>query len=170
MTPEEHKRTLGILHLVYGGLHGLITLGMVAFFLIIAGAVLNAPGNNGADGFFLVILSIIMLFSALFTIPSFVAGYGLMKHKQWARLWGLIAGVMAGMSFPLGTALCVYTIWFMVGDAGRQLYADAQSGRSQKPREALYGAPPPAGWAARYATGEREHEYAPPAQPPNWRE
>jgi hypothetical protein len=167
MTPEEHNKTLGILHLAYGGLHGLILLLMFAFFIFIA----SASGDKGVDGFFFFVMGIVLFFSAAVSIPSFIAGYGLMKRKRWAKLWGLIAGVMAGMSFPLGTALCIYTIWFLFGEAGgRELYADPLSGQKPKQREALYGAPPAAGWASRYAKGERQHEYTPPPAPPNWRD
>jgi hypothetical protein len=167
VTPEEHNKTLGILHLVYGGLYALILLLMVAFFIFVA----NASGERGVDGFFFIVMGLILFFSAAVSLPSFIAGFGLMKRKRWAKLWGLIAGVMAGMSFPLGTALCIYTIWFLYGEAGgRELYAGSPAGQKSKQREALYGAPPAAGWASRYAAGERQHEYAPPPTPPNWRD
>lgn len=169
MTPEEHNKTLGTLHLVYGGLHGLLMLAMFGFFLMVIAAQ-RVPDDQDMKEFLMVITTIAMLFSFIFTIPSFVAGYGLIKRKQWAKLWGIIAGVMAGMSFPMGTALCVYTLWFLFGDTGRELYTDSQAGRRPKQREYLYGAPPPAGWASQYATGEREREYAPPPPPPNWRD
>jgi hypothetical protein len=169
MTPEDHNRTLGILHLVYGGLHGLFTLAMIGLFLFVFGAVESAPGSKEMDGFFFLLMAVIMTFTLIFTIPSFVAGYGLMKRKSWAKLWGMIGGVIAGMSFPLGTALCVYTLWFLLGDQGKELYGESMIGQRPRPREALYGAPTPAGWAAQYAKGGREREYAPPPPPPpNW--
>ena len=168
MTPEEHNRTLGTLHLVYGGLQALITLAMIGFLVFILGAMSSAPGGGEDAGFFIAFMLFFVLLMLAFTIPSFVAGYGLRKRKSWAKLWGLIAGVIAGMSFPLGTALCAYSIWFLIGDAGRQLYADASAQPAR--RGALYGAPEPAGWAAQYATGDRPFDYAPPRQPPNWRD
>ncbi|MGB7922927.1 MAG: hypothetical protein WCF57_06755 [Pyrinomonadaceae bacterium] len=169
MTPEEHNKTLGILHLVYGGLQSLIMLTMMVFFSFFAEAMRRAPGGGNSEaGLFLGIMMVVLLFSLAFTIPSFVAGYGLLKRKSWAKLWGIIAGVVAGMSFPLGTALCVYSIWFLIGDAGKALYGDSNS--QPKRRETLYGAPEPAGWAAQYASREHEHDYAHPPQPPNWRD
>jgi hypothetical protein len=168
MTPEEHNKTLGTLHLVYGGFQALVTLMVVGLFLFMAGIVSRAPGGDPEAGLFITVLSIIVLFSLVFTIPSFVAGYGLRKRKSWAKLWGMIAGVFAGMSFPLGTALCVYSIWFLIGDGGRELYAESSARPAR--RENLYGAPEPAGWAAQYASREREYADAPPRQPPNWRD
>ena len=167
MTPEEHNKTLGTLHLVYGGLQALMMFVLVGFFIFIGGMISSAPGNGSEAGLFFAIMAVVVLFNLIFTIPSFIAGYGLKKQKSWAKLWGIIAGVMAGMSFPLGTALCVYSMWFLLGDGARELYGEAKGG--PKRREALYGAPQPAGWAAQYASREREHEYAPPP-PPNWRD
>jgi hypothetical protein len=168
MTPEEHNKTLGTLHLVYGGLQALFMLALMAFFIFIASMASQAPGSGSVDGFFFGVMAVFMLFGLVFTIPSFIAGYGLRKRKSWAKLWGMIAGVVAGMSFPLGTALCVYSIWFLIGDAGRVLYGDSHAQPAR--RETLYGAPEPAGWAAQYASREREYDYAPPPQPPNWRD
>ena len=171
MTPEEHNKTLGTLHLVYGGLQALLMFVIVGFLIFIGDMISRAPGNSPDIGFFFAIMAVIVLFNLIFTIPSFVAGYGLKKQKSWAKLWGIIAGVMAGMSFPLGTALCVYSIWFLLGDGARELYGEAPAkGGGPKQREALYGAPQPAGWAAQYASREREREYAPPPTPPNWRD
>ena len=167
MTPEEHNKTLGTLHLVYGGFQALMMLVIVALSFFIASAFRNVPGGGDEAGLVFVIMTVAVLLNLIFTIPSFVAGYGLRKQKSWAKLWGIIAGVVAGMSFPLGTALCVYSIWFLLGDDGRELYGEANGER--KRREALYGAPQPAGWAAQYASREREREYAPPP-PPNWRD
>lgn len=168
MTPEEHNKTLGTLHLVYGGLQALIMFVLVGFFIFIGDMISRAPGSSPDLGFFFAIMAVIVLLNLIFTIPSFIAGYGLKKQKSWAKLWGIIAGVMAGMSFPLGTALCVYSIWFLLGDGGRELYEEDQTKGATKRREALYGAPQPAGWAGQYASREREREYAPP--PPNWRD
>jgi hypothetical protein len=171
MTAEEHNKTLGSLHLVYGGIQTLTML-FVSFILFYVWdeALSTQPGDPAGPDFFVVIAVSMFLFSIIFTIPSFIAGYGLLKRKTWGKLWGIIAGVVAGASFPMGTALCVYSVWFLLCDSGRELYANSQAGGQPKKREALYGAPQPAGWAAQYARGEREQEYAPPRQPPNWRD
>jgi hypothetical protein len=169
MTPEEHNKTLGTLHLVYGGMQALFMLMMIGFFALFMGSLSRAPGGGGSEvGIFIGVMTVVMLMSVAFTIPSFIAGYGLRKRKSWAKLWGIIAGVVAGMSFPLGTALCVYSIWFLIGEGGKELYGESNG--QPKRRETLYGAPEPAGWAAQYASREREYDDAPPRQPPNWRD
>jgi hypothetical protein len=57
----------------------------------------------------------------------------------------------------------------MFSDAGRALY-DKNFTRPQRPYELRDTPPPPSasGWNAR-TSREREREYVPPVQPPDWR-
>jgi hypothetical protein len=43
------------------------------------------------------------------TFPSIVAGYGLLKTKNWARPLGVVAAVFAFVNFPFGTAVSIYS-------------------------------------------------------------
>jgi hypothetical protein len=168
MTTEEHNKYLGMAHLAYGGLQSIMMLAMFGFFLIISSAEQSRPGGPPPE-FFLIVTTFILIFSLIFTLPSLIAGYGLLKQKQWARMAGIIAGVMAGMSFPHGVAVCAYSMWFLFGEKGKELYEKRRAPWQQKQRGALYGAPEPAGWAAQYASRGRGHEYV-PREPPNWRD
>ncbi len=169
MTVEENNKTLGILHLVYGGLHALIVLGVMFIFIPIFAGIGSTGRSGDAEGvvFASIFMAIFAVFWLVLTLPSLVAGYGLLKRKSWARVWSMIAGGLAGMSFPLGMALCVYTFWFMFSGGGKELYEQSASkfGSSQ-PRH-LYDAPPPNVWTERKR--EREYAYVPPPEPPNWR-
>jgi len=93
----------------------------------------------------------------------------MLKYKPWARTASIIAAVLEVMSVPIGTAVGVYSFWFMFSDAGKALY-DKNSVYQQRPY-ALHNAPPPppaSDWNAQTSYG-REHEYVPPTQPPDWR-
>lgn len=48
------------------------------------------------------------------SIPGLVAGIGLFKRKEWARILTLIISVLSLLNFPLGTAVGVYSIWALV--------------------------------------------------------
>lgn len=165
MTPEEHNKALGICHLVYGGLSTLLMFAMFIFIWFFFSAL---PEGGPPVGIMLVFMAFMLIYSFIFTLPSFIAGYALLKHKPWARTASLIAAVLEAMSVPVGTAVSVYSFWFMFSDAGKQLYDKAYVPAGQ--RYALGDSPPPpvAEWGHR-ATQEREREYVPPAQPPDWR-
>ncbi|HEY9403493.1 MAG TPA: hypothetical protein VIQ24_12590 [Pyrinomonadaceae bacterium] len=166
MTPEEHNKALGICHLAYGGLSALMVIVMLIFF----GAIMFAiPGGDAPVGFFMLAFTFILIWSVILMLPSFIAGYAILKRKSWAKTASIVAAVLETMSFPLGTAVAIYSFWFMFGDAGRALY-DKNFTYQQRPYSLRDAPPPPPAsqWGAR-SSREREREYVPPAQPPDWR-
>jgi phage shock protein PspC (stress-responsive transcriptional regulator) len=48
------------------------------------------------------------------SIPGIIAGIGLFKRKEWARILTLIISVLDLVNFPFGTAVGVYSIWALV--------------------------------------------------------
>ena len=168
MKPEEHNKTLGILHLVYAAVHALL---MVLTFSGAGGVIYTLTHQPGRDAppfvFFLVALGVGLLFALLFLIPPLLAGYGLLKRRRWGRTAGIVAAILMALNLPLGTALAVYTLWFLLGK-GAGFYEDEAA---RFARYSLGDAPPTpaADWFDESRRGEREREYAPPAQPPDWR-
>ena len=60
--------------------------------------------------------------------------------------------MLAGLTFPFGTALCVYTLWFMFGEKGKFLY-----------HKAAYALPAATGTATQIEEALRASEpYVPP--------
>ncbi len=163
MTPEEHNKYLGWTHIAYGGLFFLLVAAFMAFFgVVFIGAMMADPAPPPAILFVLIWLFLAVMYAAMI-VPSFVAGYGLLKKKKWARTWSIISAVVAAMNFPFGTAVCVYTFWFLFGDQGK-LFFDHNS----------YALPPgQQAWANETwnheASRQREAHYHPPAPPPDWR-
>lgn len=159
MRPADHNKILGITHLAYGGftvfVMALVTIFMLGAFGVATLA--QAPGDAMPLGVMAVIIIFVVLVNLLIIAPSFLAGYALLKQKRWAKTIGIVAGIIAGMSFPLGTALCVYTLWFFFGEQGKSLYDRAAY--------ALPSAPPLFAGASR----KQEPQYVPPSSPPDWR-
>jgi len=50
------------------------------------------------------------------TIPNFIAAYGLLKRRSWARMAALIVGVLCLPVFPLGTVTGIYAFWLFLQD------------------------------------------------------
>jgi hypothetical protein len=159
MTPTAHNRLLGTLHLFYGAFSFLL---MIAVTIIVVGMVGAAasdrlPREAVPIGVFALIIVGLVLLNLIISIPSFIAGYGLLRRRRWARTIGIIAGIIAALTFPFGTALCVYTLWFFFGERGRFLY-----------HKAAYALPPGAPLAGKLRR-RAEPEYIPPPAPPDWR-
>jgi hypothetical protein len=168
MTPQDHNKVIGIMHLIYGGFNALTLLILVPIFAMMFGLIGLEPGVPSEVKTIFGVFGVFFLFLAIiFAIPPVVAGYGLLKHRSWARTAALISSVLAAISFPFGTALCVYSLWFLFGE-GRNFHEAAYQAGAARP-----GALPNAstfGWDAQGAARARQNEYAPPPQPPNWRD
>ncbi len=168
MTPPDHNKVLGILHLIYG-LMNLVSLLVVIPFFLIGIPIMGSGGPEGqiVGAVFLGVALLIGFLTLLFSLPPLIAAYGMMKHKPWARTAGIVAAALAAIGFPLGTALCVYSFWFYFGE-GRAYYEGGAAGQDW--RGALGSAPTSSyGWDAQ-RSAPRENAYTPPRQPPSWRD
>ena len=157
MSPAEHNKYLGIAHIGYGALHLLVTAAMSIFFF---GIILPASQSAQAFGsFFVFILAFAFLINIVLAVPPFVAGYAFLKRRPWAKIAGIIAAVVAAIRVPFGTAVAIYTFWFLFSAPGKILYDNAAA--------ALPPAPP-VDWSAADKS-QRENEYASRTSPPDWR-
>ena len=128
---------------------------MMAFMAI----VISADPKGPPWPFMLFILLFMGLMTAVSIVPSLLAGYALRKRKRWAKTMSIVAGVMASMSAPIGTAVCIYTFWFLFSEPGKLLYDNQQQMLPQE-REVAWSLRKPA---------VKEEQYLPPPAPPDWR-
>ena len=168
MTPQDHNKVIGIMHLIWGGFNALTMLILVPFFLAFIGIIGSDPRAPsglglifGAFGLFFLALAMLL------GIPPLVAGYAMLKRKSWARIAAIVSACLTALSFPFGTALCVYTFWFMFTDGERFYrvgdYTQPSDWRGSLPSANAYD------WEARRTADEkRNKDYVPP-QPPDWR-
>lgn len=116
---ESHKRILGILFIVSGILVIFGMIFLMGFFSFLFPFVMQEVPVDEQWPFEMVtgILQFIGWFVIiLFGVPKIIAGIGLLNKKPWALLMALIFGCLGVLNFPLGTALCGYTIWVYIED------------------------------------------------------
>src|SRR5215470_6383608 len=122
MTPEQHNKYLGLSHLSYAAFQLMMGLVFGAFFLFMFTSIPDR-GPDPPPAFMGVFFGLFFFgFYGLMTVPSIVAGIALLKQKRWAKIAAIIGGVLSGMQFPIGTAVCIYTFWFLFSDPGKALY------------------------------------------------
>ena len=151
MTGKEHAKLLGLLLWLLTGFQVLI-IGFIAFiYFFIFGAIIATAEHKPNDpppelffGVLVIVMVVLGIMTALFSIPKVVAGYGLRKGKSWAKVWAIIACIMACMSFPLGTAVGVYGLVFIFGENGKA-YFDGPEFGGRFPN-ANVPPPPPNSW------------------------
>lgn len=116
---EVHKRILGILYIISG------TLQILGFVFLSALLSLLFPfifDHAQIDDQWVLVwivpfirtISVIMIL--LFSIPTIIAGWGVLSKKKWALTLAMILGCFKLFSFPVGTALGIYTIWIYTED------------------------------------------------------
>jgi len=160
MTPEEHNKYISWAFLANGLFQGSILL-LVFGFLITIFATLPPDGDFPAI-FFTALFSVILLINLAFIAPNFVAYYGLKNRKPWARIATIMAAVLSSMNVPIGTAACVYALWFFFGEEWKALYDEAPSSR---PPHSLKDA---TRWEG-YTRDEQNEVVYRHQQPPDWR-
>lgn len=109
-TMEKHINIVAALQI------GLSIFNLLIAFLIFT--VLKVVGGfiddaNGATILSLIadILSIIFI---IISFPGILAGMGLYKRKEWARVLTLGLSIIEIFSFPFGTAIGIYSIWALI--------------------------------------------------------
>ncbi|MBK5279044.1 MAG: hypothetical protein JJE09_09310 [Bacteroidia bacterium] len=111
---ETHKRVLGILYIVSGSIHILIMLTLSALFSVLLPYIFE-HAKLDEQWILIYIVPFIQIIAAitiiLFAVPSIISGIALLNQKKWGLTLALVLGCFKLFSFPIGTALGIYTIW-----------------------------------------------------------
>jgi len=113
---ESDLNTLGILHYCWTGLLGCSSLGVIAYFILIAGVVASQPthGPHGAHDQEVVagVMGVMGIVMGIVMIPLFVlhllAAAGLRNRTRYVLV--LVMSAWTCLSVPLGTGLGIWTI------------------------------------------------------------
>lgn len=143
MTAKEHNNLLGIFILIQGGLTIFAGLLMLLIYGGMGVALMGAGPDSEArlaGGMILVIGVIVAIVIVVFSALYLYTGFKIRKEQSIGRTLGIIVSVLSLFSFPLGTALGIYGLWFLLGDLGKSLYFGQPAGFAANPP------PPPNSW------------------------
>lgn len=139
MTARDHNKLLSIFYFIQAGLQ--LFGGVIIFvvYVILGGAMMSTSRQQDQmmGGIFMavgVVLGIVMLVLGAFTL---LTAFNVLKEKPIGRTLGIVISILMLISFPIGTALGIYGLWFFFGEAGKNFYASLGSGSAAPP-------PPPA--------------------------
>jgi hypothetical protein len=163
MTPEEHNKYISWTFLANGLFQSSMLLLVFGFFILFF--VFGLPPDEKFPGvFFAVFFSFILLINLAFISPNFIAYYALKNRKPWARIASIVAAVLGAMNMPIGTAACVYSLWFFFGEEWKSLYPET-AGATPHLQQLGNGQQ---NWEGRYVRQDGEVVYQ-PSNPPDWR-
>jgi hypothetical protein len=107
---EKHINVVAALQIGLSIFNLLISL---LIYTVLRFAVAFVDDANGATIVSL-IADIIAIAFIIISIPGILAGLGLYKRKEWARILTLVLSIIEIFSFPFGTAIGVYSIWALI--------------------------------------------------------
>jgi hypothetical protein len=116
---NAHIRILGILWIIAGLLRAL-AVGWVWFVgRMVLPAVLNqfVPHFVLGDPLARIVQGGLAFASGLLILQAvlaFFAAWGLLERQSWGRIVAIVAGILALLHIPFGTALGVYTLWVLL--------------------------------------------------------
>ena len=122
---DTHVRVLGILHIVFGAICALIGIGFLLLFGGIASIVgVSAPSEEAlvAIPILGIIGTVLCVLLLVISLPGIIAGYGLLKYRQWARILALVLSAIELLNVPLGTVLGVYGLWVLLNAETERLF------------------------------------------------
>lgn len=115
---NSHLRTLGILWLICGVLRAFNVLGLwlvgrtiiPSILAAIPGLAVTQPLERIIQGGIVFASGILFLQTAL----ALITAWGLLERQGWGRIVGIVAGILALIRIPFGTALGIYTLWVLL--------------------------------------------------------
>lgn len=117
-TMEKHVNVVAALHIGLS-IFGISVALIVAIILNFAGSFITDPT---AVKIIPIITGIVVWVVIFFSIPGIIAGIGLFRRKEWARILTLILSVIKLMNIPIGTAVGIYSIWVLVQEETTALF------------------------------------------------
>ena len=121
---DTHLKVLGALQIAFGAL-GLLTAVMIVFVFGGAAGIVGASGNPDAS----IAVPIIgltgmalVVFLLLTSLPSVIVGIGLLRHRPWARIAGIVLSIVSLIMIPFGTIVGVYGLWVLFSKDTERLF------------------------------------------------
>lgn len=122
MENEQHNKYIGYIFIANFLVQMFFSLLMVLFFSMFF-FIEPGPGQPPFPaGFFFLMFTVVFASQLIFTLPSLIAGWAILKKKPWARVAAFVGAAMSAMNVPVGTAACVYALWFFAGEEWKQVY------------------------------------------------
>jgi hypothetical protein len=125
---EQHVKILGVLHIVFGSLGIMLALGMLALFGGIAG-IIGASDYSGDAHISIPIVggiaALVFFVLLVLSLPSLIAGVGLLQFRPWARILTIVLSVLELIHVPFGTALGIYGLWVLLSQGSERLFGAA---------------------------------------------
>jgi hypothetical protein len=121
---ETHVKVLGALQIVMGAF-GLFSALVLVLVFGVASSAVGISGEPEA-AIALPIIGVtgaaLVAFLVVLSLPAVVVGIGLLQHRPWARIAGIVLSILGMIMIPFGTILGVYGVWVLFSKDTERLF------------------------------------------------
>jgi hypothetical protein len=117
---QQHVKAVAIIHIIFGAMG---MLSAIALFTIIAGAG-AISGDTDAMWATGAVATFVGGLLAILSLPSIIAGIGLLRYRPWARIVTIIISCIDLMGVPIGTAVGAYSLWVLFNPEAIALFPE----------------------------------------------
>jgi hypothetical protein len=120
-----HVDFVGVLFIVWGVLTALVGISTLALGVGAAALVSSATRGGGqvAAGLTAVAFAVLAGLALIWGLAHVAVGIPLRRRRPWSRTIALTLGAVDLLLLPYGTALGAYTLWTLLSEGGKELFA-----------------------------------------------
>jgi hypothetical protein len=122
---DTHVKVLGALQIAMGAL-GLFAAVVLVLVFGVASSAVGMSGDPEAT-FAVPIIGVtgmaLVTFLVVLSLPGVIVGIGLIQHRPWARIAGIVLSILGLMMVPFGTIVGVYGLWVLFSKETEQLFS-----------------------------------------------
>ena len=115
---QTNVKVLGWIYIILGVL-GVLVAGCV-FISVFGGGLIS--GDRTAITVTGIVAVCVSSFIMLLSLPGVIAGLGLLSFQPWARVLGIILGVLNLFNFPIGTVFGIYALYVLLDSETSRLF------------------------------------------------
>lgn len=115
---EKHITLVAVLNIAFGFLGMFLA---VFLFVVIVGAGIIS-GEQEAMAATSIVGTAVAFFLAIVSLPEIIGGFGLLKHKPWARILILVVACLDLLCIPIGTLIGIYVLWVLLNEETVKLF------------------------------------------------
>jgi hypothetical protein len=118
---ERHVMLVAVLRIVFGTLG--ILVGIAGFAAIAGGGIISQ--DKTAMKITAIVAVGVAIFFLVTSVPGLIAGIGLLKRRNWARILTIVLAILDLLNIPIGTIIGIYALWVLLNDKTSQLFTQA---------------------------------------------
>lgn len=131
---ETHVKVLAILYIVFGAFFVLGAMVLMATFGG-ASAIVGTTADPEDAAIALPIIGLTGMALSAFLLalgaPGLVAGIGMLKFANWARILGIVLSALNLIHIPFGTILGAYGLWVLLNKDTERLFSPGSTATTQ---------------------------------------